>query len=1039
MATAGAVLGLIQSLPSAESNQCHKRAPMLKPQRVIVAFLAALCGLPAVALDPNRTLQQFDHTSWTIHSGAPSGINALAQTTDGYLWLGTTSGLFRFDGVTFELYRSPHGQRLPDTAIQSLYATREGGLWIGYQVGEASFLENGNVHNYFYRADNMPRGTVISFLEDQDGSIWAAAAGGLGHFSGGTWHQIGPDLGFDSVEASYLLQDREGTLWVTTTNDVYFVAKGAREFSKTGFKTMELAHCAQSLDGARWIEDSQGVVLLTRQMPRAVSPKSRLLTAKNPDGLMVDRDGSLWEFPDDGGVLRLSLPDAAAAQQPQVRGAGVQRFSHLNGLTSDQVLAYLEDHEGNIWLATSRGLDRFRTTVFTPAPMPETQPSFALMPQPNGSMLIGSLSNGLNRLTGTTFQAVKTAVHAVSSLYADSDGKIWIGGSGTLGYLQADRYFGLTIPPEIQASPGETQAMTIGADGDLWVSINGHGITRVHRGTWQTDGTRLRQIGTPWTLVADHSGLIWAGYMKNVVSVHDGKGVQFYDAGQGLNVGNVTALHESGQRMWAGGEHGLNLFENGRFITMTFAGRPAIEGITGIVFANNGSLWLNARSGIFRISAEQVAAFLNDPRHAVSFDSFNYLDGIPGDGGVLYPLPTAVKGTDGRLWFSTNGGLVFVEPAHLYKNSIVPPVAIVGVRADGHSMAADGAVQLERGTRSLEIDYTALSLSIPERVHFRYKLEGFDKEWQEAGNRRQAFYTTLPPGRYSFRVTACNNDGVWNTAGATLPVDLPATFLQTWYFKMLCATAIVGLLWCFYLFRINQAEGRIRTRLYERLGERERIARDLHDTFFQGIQGLLLRFDLGMKRLAKGDPVRALLEDALTQSDDVMRQGRELVLDLRTRSSEAGDLAHDLEAAAAEFTKQYPTRFTLVVTGKERALNSLIAEELYKLGSEALFNSFRHASAASIEAEIIFGASELALNVRDNGSGVPEDILQHGGVDKHYGLPGMKERAEQIGARFSIFSRAGAGTEIEVRVPSKRAYRSAQRSVNGLLTKFLKR
>ena len=1012
---------------------------MLKCQSAVLALLTTmLCGLPAAALDPNQTLQQFDHTSWTIHSGAPSGINALAQTTDGYLWLGTTSGLYRFDGVTFGLYQPPRGQRLPDTAIQSLYATREGGLWIGYQMGESSLLENGNVHNYFYRADNMPRGTVISFLEDQDGSIWAAAAAGLGHFSGGKWQPIGADMGFDSVEASYLLQDRDGTIWVTTTSNVYFLAKGAKEFVKTGFQTMELAHCVQDSDGKNWIEDSQGVVPLTRQMPRAVSAKVRLLTAKNPDGLMVDRDGSLWEFPDDGGVLRLSLPRVVAAQQPQVRAAGVQRFTHLNGLTSDQVVASLEDHEGNIWLATGRGLDRFRTTVFTPAPIPETQPSFALVPQPDGGMLIGSLSNGLKRLNGTTYRAVKIAVNAVSSLYGSPDGKIWIGGNGTLGYLRANHYFALAIPTDTQVAPGAMQSMTSGTGGDLWVSINGRGIARVHEGVWQPDSTRLRQIGTPLTLVTDHSGLIWAGYMKNVLSVHDGKGVNFYDANQGLNVGNVTALHESDSRMWAGGEHGLNLFESGRFLTMMFAGSPAIEGITGIIVANDGSLWLNARSGIFRIPTEEVAAFLGDPHHAVRFDAFNYLDGLPGDGGVLYPLPTAVKGTDGRLWFSTNGGLVFVDPAHLYKNAIVPPVAISGVRADGRSIGSDAAVQLDRGTRSLEIDYTALSLSIPERVHFRYKLEGFDKDWQEAGNRRQAFYTTLPPGRYSFHVIACNNDGVWNTAGVTLPIDLPATFLQSWYFKLLCATVAAVLLWCIYLLRINQAEGRICTRLYERLAERERIARDLHDTFFQGIQGLLLLFDLGMKRLAKGDPVRALLEDALTQSDQVMRQGRELVLDLRTRSSEAGDLAHDLEATAAEFAKQYPTRFTLVVTGKERALHSLIAEELYKLGSEALFNSFRHASATNIEAEIIFGANELGLNVRDDGTGVSQDILQHGGVDKHYGLPGMNERAEQIGARFSIFSRAGAGTEIEVRVPSKVAYRSARRTVNGFLLKLTK-
>jgi ligand-binding sensor domain-containing protein len=275
---------------------------------ILALLTAMLCGSPAAALDPNRTLQQFDHTSWTIHSGAPSGINALAQTTDGYLWLGTTLGLYRFDGVTFELYHPPRGQTLLHASIQSLYATREGGLWIGYTLGEATLLENGNVHNYLYKAEKPPKGTVISFLQVEDGTIWAAAASGLGHFSGGNWQRIEGDMHFDSKEASYLFQDREGTLWVTTTNNVYFLAKGAKEFVKTGFKTLEFAHCVQTPDGTIWIEDPLGVVPLTRQMPKTVSARHRLLTAKNADGLMVDRDGTLWEFPDLGGVLRISFP-----------------------------------------------------------------------------------------------------------------------------------------------------------------------------------------------------------------------------------------------------------------------------------------------------------------------------------------------------------------------------------------------------------------------------------------------------------------------------------------------------------------------------------------------------------------------------------------------------------------------------------------------------------------------------------------------------------------------------------------------------------
>ena len=488
-----------------------------------------------------------------------------------------------------------------------------------------------------------------------------------------------------------------------------------------------------------------------------------------------------------------------------------------------------------------------------------------------------------------------------------------------------------------------------------------------------------------------------------------------------------------------GREHGLNLFKDDRFVTMHFAGGATIDGVSGIVFADDGSLWLNTLPGVVRVSAEQVAAFLNDPGHAVIYELFDYLDGLPGNAEQLRPLPSAIKDSDGRLWFATTGGLVFIDPASIYKNPVVPPVALVALRADGRLIETESPAHVPKGTKTLELDYTALSLSVPERVHFKYKLEGFDRDWQDVGNRRQAFYTHLPPGNYDFRVIASNNDGVWNTEGVLLPVDLPTTFLQSWMFKMLCGFLAAALLWCFYLLRVNHAEERIRSRLYERLAERERIARDLHDTFFQSIQGLLLRFNTATGKLGRGEPVRILLEEALAQSDHVMEQGRDLLLDLRTQTSEANDLVHDLKAAAAEFTRVYPAHFTMVVTGKTQTLNSIVSEELYRIGREALYNSFRHAGAKSVEAEITYNANELRLNFRDDGAGMDLAILRKGFADKHYGLPGMKERAEKVGARFLIHSGAGSGTEIEVRVSSKVAYRSVQRKTKWRVLNFIKK
>jgi len=380
--------------------------------------------------------------------------------------------------------------------------------------------------------------------------------------------------------------------------------------------------------------------------------------------------------------------------------------------------------------------------------------------------------------------------------------------------------------------------------------------------------------------------------------------------------------------------------------------------------------------------------------------------------------------TDGRLWFTTASGLAWIDPDHIATNPIRPSVVIKSMKADGRTYRNFVNLMLPKRIQNLQIDYTALSLSMPERVRFRYKLEGFDREWVDADTKRQAFYSQLPPGDYRFRVIASNNDGLWNETGDSLDFNAPPAFLQTVWFKLTSAMAIAGLLWTFYLIRLRQVTGRIRARLYGRLQERERIARDLHDTFFQGIQGLLLRFHTATSQLPKAEPTRQVFEEALKQSDQVMLEGRELVLDLRATNAETSDLPNALAISAKELQSIYAVEFKVIVNGDPRPLHPIVYEESYRIAKEALGNAFRHSKARAVEAELNYEPNELRVRVRDDGVGIDSKVLEHGFRAGHWGLPGMRERAQKIGAHLDIWSQLGRGTEIELRIPAAIAYRS---------------
>ncbi|HEY0342554.1 MAG TPA: histidine kinase, partial [Steroidobacteraceae bacterium] len=483
--------------------------------------------------------------------------------------------------------------------------------------------------------------------------------------------------------------------------------------------------------------------------------------------------------------------------------------------------------------------------------------------------------------------------------------------------------------------------------------------------------------------------------------------------------------------MWVGGDHGLQRFDGQRFVSLPTAADREFKSISGIKQLANGDVWMNTNAGAVRIPAVEIRQLLKHATTHIDYELLNHLDGMPGIPNPLRPLPTIIAGSDGRLWFATENGVVWTDPANRPHNSIAPTVVIESLVADGNSLEPTPGLELATNTRNLQISYTALSLSIPERVQFRYRLEGRDTQWQEVGPRRTAYYTDLKPGNYVFRVIACNDDGVWNEIGASLGFQLPPALYQTVWFGLLCLAVLGCLFVLLFFLRLRQIKATLRRRLEQRmearLEERNRIARDLHDSLLQGFQGMMFNLQ-AVRRLLPRKPEEAAvsLDAAMDLGDDAIAAGREAVHELRRSNPADSDLTDALVALGDEFAPlsgdlAVPT-YRVVVEGQPAELDLTVRDETYRIAREAVRNAFGHAHAHGIEAEIAFGEALFCVRIRDDGIGLDPAILNRGRREGHWGLPGMHERAASFGGELSIWSVQGAGTEIELKIAAKLAY-----------------
>ncbi|PAU75044.1 ATP-binding protein [Halomonas salipaludis] len=437
--------------------------------------------------------------------------------------------------------------------------------------------------------------------------------------------------------------------------------------------------------------------------------------------------------------------------------------------------------------------------------------------------------------------------------------------------------------------------------------------------------------------------------------------------------------------------------------------------------AGDNDLWVHARSGIYQIPAPELEQAIADPDYDIRYRTYDVMGGLTSDPHQVLPLPTAVRDSGGLLWFATANGVVQIDPTRHNKRDAPPKVAIESLSVDGVEFPATSSMVLA-GLKRIEIGYTSLSLSSPEAVHFRYRLDGFDRDWHHAGSQRHAIYTGLPPGDYRFRVLALNQAGVTSQDEATLSFSVPQVFYLQPTFLTASGLMLAGLLWLLYRASMRRSAEQLRARLEARHAERERIARELHDTFLQGVQGLILRFQAITQTIPEGEPTRIQMDQILDRADQVVSEGRDRVLDLRSSESSSVNLLAALTKVGREYAQDNTAVFIASSRGAHRRLNPIVREEAYRIGHEAILNAFKHSGSAHINLHIVHGLREFELQITDDGVGVDSRYLNPLGRPGHWGLSGMQERACNIGAKLIIQRARPRGTEVRLCVQASSAY-----------------
>ena len=977
----------------------------------------------AHALDPNKRVTQYMHTAWRTQDGSlPAGMFSITQTSDGFLWFLSLPGdVYKFDGVRFLPRYTPANFSV--STVGSILADHAGGLWM---VADALIhLKGGVVPSRF-----AVSGTAFqSISEDPDGSVWVAARRGSDqpfcHVTDRGVRCFGKNDGISIPAVNAVAADGNGGFWLGGETALVHWHGGVSEMYPVKAEIMALARAP---DGTVWVgiqEEGPGRGL-EQLKDGAVNPFGTPTfdgSKLSVTSLMFDHDGNLWVGTDARGLFRIH------------RNA-VEHYGHMQGLSGDSVWALFEDREGIVWAGTTSGIDSFRdpsVATFSAIEGLGKDLAAGILASKDGSIWVandGSLDRIKNGIVSSVRRSDGLPGNQVAAMLEDHAGNMWVGVDDGL-YLFKDGRF-RPLPAPNHHPLGMVVGMTEDLDGNIWAECRGNPRKLARIRDFQVrEVFPDSQLPPGHNLAPDPNGGIWIETRKgDVVLFRNGILQAKIPLDRGASPLNRQIITQADGSVLVGTEHGLVGWRAGKLQRMTTKNGLPCEFIITFIEDQEKRWWLYTRCGVVEFSDSELQRWWANSDTIVQNRLYDAFDGAQPNIGSFNAAATT---PDGRVWFTSGVVVQMVDPFKLSQKALPAPAYIESLVADRKEFAATPNFRVPPNPRDLQIDYTSPTLTIPQKVKFRYRLDGYDHDWHDAGTRRQAFYTDLPPGKYSFRVIASNSDGVWNDNAAKLDFSIAPTYYQTNWFRALCACIFLALLWAAYRGRVRQLQHQFDMTLEVRVGERTRIARDLHDTLLQSFQALLPSLQAGINMLATCPAdARKVLEATADHASQAIAEGRDAVQGLRMSTVEKNDLAVAIrtigeELASAASTQPSPN-FNVVVEGASRNLHPILRDEVYRLAVEALRNAFRHAAAQNVEVEIRYDEKYFRLRVRDDGKGIPSDVLSGDGREGHYGLPGMRERAKLVGGELVIWTEMDGGTEIELSIPGARAYVKSTRT-----------
>jgi signal transduction histidine kinase/ligand-binding sensor domain-containing protein len=965
------------------------------------------CGLLLVCLSALVQGQyRFDY--WTTDQGLPQNtISSILQTRDGYLWFTTLDGLVRYDGVRFTVFDKSNTKNINSNRFTKLNEDREGNLWVGSEDGGLLQYRQGSFVTYTTR-EGLPDNLIRWISDDPENGVVIATQTGLARWHQGQITSYSP-AGARLGEFSYL--GRSGALWSRDESGLHCFKDGrltTYPVSDSTEKELFLVRY-ESRDGNLWVSTRSA------GLQRWQAGQVTRYTANDglPPGSVTafaeDRQGNLWVGTDRGSLCRFQNG----------------RFTVVQTLGSERLIALHEDREGNFWVGTFlHGLYRLRrevVTVYTQG-LDNTN-VYPIFEDRAGNIWIGGA--GLSRYSAGTFirQPLNLASgQDIASLAEDREGRLWFGGLGHAGWLRDGKFTDQTS--ELSLAGKHVFAILEDRVGNLWFGTN-PGVIKLSGGlggqiTLYTaqDGLANEDVKE---ILEDRQGRLWFATYGGLSRFEGGRFTSFTEQ-DGLASNRVRTLYEDDAGvLWIGSyDGGLTRLKDGRFTRYTTRKGLFNNGVFRILEDQRGNFWMSSNRGIYRVSRQQLNDFAEGEIQVITSVSYGQADGLSNTECNGGRQPAGWKTRDGKLWFPTQGGVAVIDPQAVLPNPQPPPVLIENCIIDSASVAVSPRLRLAPGQENLELHYTGLSFIKSEYVRFKYQLVGLDQDWVDVGPRRVAYFNHLPPGEYTFRVIAANSDGVWNTEGATLPITVIPHFWQTWWFRLLSLLLVIGLIGLSFRWRITQLrrkhaaqEAFSRQLIESQESERKRIAAELHDSLGQSLVIIKNRALLSLSKPEDHEKALTQMEEISAATSHAIEEVKEIAYNLHPYQLDRLGLTTALESMIQMVAATSGINFTTTIDPIDGALSKEAEINLYRIVQESLNNIVKHSEATAASVLIKQHSGSVQIKIQDNGKGFvkgPEAVPKS--LGRGLGLTGMVERAKMLGARHEIRSATGQGTTI---------------------------